>query len=301
VLFGGHLSGGVKTSPERAGAIGANALQLFVQSPRAWRFPEHDPEILASFPKRAQEAGVQAVLVHTIYLCNFASPDDELYEKSVTTLSKTVDAACAIEADGVVFHVGSHLGSGFEAGLDRAVPAVQQVLARCSDKTWLLMENSAGTGGTIGRSLEELAALVDRIGRHPRLGICLDSCHLWASGYDVTDEQALETFLDDFDEVIGLDRLRALHVNDSKTALGSNRDRHANLLEGEIGRKLSVFLGRPRLQDLPAVVETDGQTGKGPDVEEMKRLRSLWKAGTKAGRAGKASTASTRRRRRVGA
>ena len=301
MLFGGHLSGGVKTSPERAGAIGANALQLFVQSPRAWRFPEHDPEILASFPERAQEAGVEAVLVHTIYLCNFASPDDELYEKSVTTLSKTVDAACAIEADGVVFHVGSHLGSGFEAGLERAGPAVQEVLERCSDKTWLLMENSAGTGGTIGRSLDELAALVDRIGRHPRLGICLDSCHLWASGYDVTDEHALDTFLDEFDEAIGLDRLRALHVNDSKTALGSNRDRHANLLEGEIGRKLSVFLGRPRLQDLPAVVETDGQTGKGPDIEEMKRLRSLWKAGTKAGRAGKASTASSGRRRRVGA
>ncbi|HET8872852.1 MAG TPA: deoxyribonuclease IV, partial [Gaiellaceae bacterium] len=229
MLFGGHLSGGVKAAPERAGEIGANALQLFVQSPRAWRFPEHDPEILAGFPKRAEEAGIEAVLVHTIYLCNFASPDDELYEKSLTTLSKTVDAACAIEADGVVFHVGSHLGSGFEAGLERAVPAVQQVLERCSDKTWLLMENSAGTGGTIGRSLEELAALVDGIGPHPRLGICLDSCHLWASGYDVTDEQALETLLDDFDDVIGLDRLRALHVNDSQTPLGSNRDRHANL------------------------------------------------------------------------
>jgi deoxyribonuclease IV len=296
VLFGGHLSGGVKAAPERAGEIGANALQLFVQSPRAWRFPEHDPEILAGFPQRAQEAGIEAVLVHTIYLCNFASPDDELYEKSLTTLSKTVDAACAIEADGVVFHVGSHLGSGFEAGLERAVPAVQQVLERCSDKTWLLMENSAGTGGTIGRSLEELAALVDRIGRHPRLGICLDSCHLWASGYDVTDEQALETFLDDFDDVIGLDRLRALHVNDSQTPLGSNRDRHANLLEGEIGKKLSVFLGRPRLQELPAVVETDGQTGKGPDVEEMRRLRSLWKAGTRRSRAPARKRGSSARR-----
>jgi deoxyribonuclease-4 len=301
VLFGGHLSGGVKAAPERAGEIGANALQLFVQSPRAWRFPEHDPEILAGFPKRAQDAGIEAVLVHTIYLCNFASPDDELYEKSLTTLSKTVDAACAIEADGVVFHVGSHLGSGFEAGLERAVPAVQQVLERCSDKTWLLMENSAGTGGTIGRSLDELAALVDGIGPHPRLGICLDSCHLWASGYDVTDEQALETLLDDFDGVIGLDRLRALHVNDSQTPLGSNRDRHANLLEGEMGKKLSVFLGSARLQSLPAVVETEGQAGKGPDVEEMRRLRSLWKAGTRAGRTGKASTASSGRRRRVGA
>jgi deoxyribonuclease IV len=301
VLFGGHVSGGVKAAPERAKEIGADALQCFVQSPRAWRFPDHDPEVLAGFPERAREAGIQAVFVHAIYLCNVASPDNELYEKSVTTLQKTVDAACAIEADGVVFHVGSHLGAGFEVGLKRAVPAIEQVLERCSSKTWLLIENSAGTGGTIGRSLEELAALVDRLRGHPRLGICLDSCHLWASGYDVTDPAALDSLLDDFDSVIGLDRLRALHVNDSQTPLGSNRDRHANLKEGLIGNKLSVFLGNPRLQDLPAVVETEGQQGKGADAEEMRKLRLLWKAGTrKAGRAGKASTAS-KRRRRVGA
>jgi deoxyribonuclease IV len=301
VLFGGHVSGGVKAAPERAKEIGAEALQLFVQSPRAWRFPAHDPEVLAGFRERTREAGVQAVFVHAIYLCNVASPDDELYEKSVTTLRSTVDAACAIDADGVVFHVGSHLGAGFEAGLERAAPAVGQVLERCSDKTWLLVENSAGTGGTIGRSLEELATIVDRIGRHARLGVCLDSCHLWASGYDVTDPAALDELLDEFDSVIGLDRLRALHVNDSQTPLGSNRDRHANLKEGLIGNKLSVFLGNPRFQDLPAIVETEGQHGKGADEEEMRKLRELWKAGTKAGRTGKASTASSGRRRRVGA
>jgi deoxyribonuclease-4 len=280
VLFGGHVSGGVKAAPERAAAIGANALQLFVQSPRAWRFPDHDRAVLAGFPQRARDAGIESVLVHAIYLCNFASPDEVIYEKSVTTLRSTVDAACAIEADGVVFHVGSHLGSGFEAGLERAAPAVEQVLERCSDTTWLLIENSAGTGGTIGRSLEELATLVNRLGQHPRLGVCLDSCHLWASGYDVTDPAALDALLDDFDSVIGLDRLRALHVNDSQTPLGSNRDRHANLCEGLIGDKLSVFLGNPRLQHLPAVVETEGQHGKGADAEEMRKLRELWKAGT---------------------
>jgi deoxyribonuclease IV len=285
VLFGGHVSGGVKAAPERAKEIGADALQCFVQSPRAWRFPNHDPEVLAGFPERARDAGIKAVLVHAIYLINVASPDDELYEKSLTTLQKTVEAACAIDADGVVFHVGSHLGAGFDVGLERAVPAVEQVLERCSDKTWLLIENSAGTGGTIGRSLEELAALVDRLRGHPRLGICLDSCHLWASGYDVTDPTALDTLLDEFDKVIGLDRLRALHVNDSQTPLGSNRDRHANLKEGVIGNKLSVFLGNTRLQDLPAVVETEGQLGKGADAEEMRKLRALWRAGVRRTRA----------------
>jgi deoxyribonuclease IV len=300
VLFGGHVSGGVKAAPERAAEIGANALQLFVQSPRAWRFPNHDPDLLAGFPDRARALGIEATIVHAIYLCNFASPDDELYEKSVATLRSTVDTACAIGADGVVFHVGSHLGSGFDAGLDRAVPAIEQVLERCSEQTWLLVENSAGTGGTIGRSLEELATIVDRLDRHPRLGVCLDSCHLWATGYDVTDPAVLDSLLDEFDGLIGLDRLRALHVNDSQTPLGSNRDRHANLCEGLIGDKLSAFLGNRRLQDLPAIVETEGQHGKGADEEEMRKLRELWKKGT-SGRTGKASTASSGRRRRVGA
>ncbi|MGH3119121.1 MAG: deoxyribonuclease IV [Gaiellales bacterium] len=301
MLFGGHVSGGVKAAPDRAAEIGANAAQLFVQSPRAWRFPNHDPDVLSSFPERARDAGVEATFVHAIYLVNLASPDDELYGKSVSTLRSTVDTACAIGADGVVFHVGSHLGSGFEAGLERAAPAIAQVLERCSDTTWLLIENSAGTGGTIGRSLEELATLVERLDGHPRLGVCLDSCHLWASGYDVTDQTALDALLDQFDALIGLDRLRALHVNDSQTPLGSNRDRHANLCEGLIGDNLAVFLGNRRLQDLPAVVETEGQHGKGADAEEMRKLRELWKKGTRSGRTGKASTASSGRRRRVGA
>lgn len=292
MLFGGHVGGSVKAAPERAEAIGADALQLFVQSPRAWRFPNHDPEVLGSFEERARAAGMEAWIVHAIYLCNFASPDEEIYGKSISTLRSTVDAACAIGADGVVFHVGSHLGSGFDAGLDRAAPAIEQVLERCSDTTWLLIENSAGTGGTIGRSIEEIAQLIDRLGAHPRLGVCLDSCHLWASGVDVTDPAALDALLDEFERLIGLDRLRALHVNDSVTPLGSNRDRHANLKEGVIGDGLATFLGNRRLQDLPAIVETEGQQGKGADEHEIRKLRELHAAGSrprrgrrKAGRA----------------
>ena len=292
MLFGGHVGGSVKAAPERAEAIGADALQLFVQSPRAWRFPNHDPEVLGSFEERARTAGMEAWIVHAIYLCNFGSPDEEIYGKSVSTLRSTVDTACAIGADGVVFHVGSHLGSGFEAGLDRAAPAIEQVLERCSDTTWLLIENSAGTGGTMGRSIEEIAQLIDRLHGHPRLGVCLDSCHLWASGVDVTDAAAFDALLDEFERLIGLDRLRALHVNDSVTPLGSNRDRHANLGEGVIGDGLATFLGNKRLQDLPAIVETEGQKGKGADEHEIRKLRELHAAGSrprrgrrKAGRA----------------
>jgi deoxyribonuclease IV len=275
VLLGAHCSGGIKKALERADEIGADSLQLFVQSPRAWRFPDHDPADLAAFRERRQELGIGAVVVHALYLVNLANPSDEFYEKSLATMCSTMDAACAIEADGVIFHVGSHLGAGLEAGLERAVPAMRQILDHCSETTWLLVENSAGAGGTIGRSLDELVTLVDACGRPERLGVCLDSCHLWVSGYDVTDRAELDSLLGDLDTRIGLDRLRALHINDAAAPLGSNRDRHANVLEGELGKGLGTFLGHPALQGLPAVMETPGPDGHGADAGEMKKLRKL--------------------------
>jgi deoxyribonuclease IV len=274
VLFGAHCGGGVKKALDRAAELAVDSMQLFVQSPRAWRFPEHDPADLAAFRDRRRELGIGRVLVHAIYLVNLATPNDDFYSKSVTTLRSTVDAACEIEAD-VVFHVGSHQGAGFEAGLERVVPALKQALERCSDTTWLLMENSAGAGGTIGRSLDELVALYEALDRHPRLGICLDSCHLWVSGFDVTDRGELDRLLEDIDTRIGLDRLRALHVNDAQAPLGSNRDRHANILDGLIGEQLGAFLGHPLLQGLPAVMEVPGPDNHGPDAGEMKKLREL--------------------------
>ncbi len=275
MIFGAHCSGGVKGSLDHAVEIGADALQLFTQSPRMWRFPAHAEEDLARFRARREEAGIESVLVHALYLCNLAAPDPSIYSKSVQTMRSTMEASCAIEADGVVFHVGSHLGSGFEHGLERVVPALRQVLERCSERTWLLIENSAGAGGTIGRSIEELALLVEALDGHPRLGVCLDTCHLYVSGIDVTDRAVLDATLAELDDRIGLDRLRALHVNDSATPLGSNRDRHANVLEGELGEELGVFLGHPRLQGLPAVMETPGPDKHGPDLAEMAKLREL--------------------------
>src|ERR671936_1532737 len=258
----------------------ADVVQLFVQSPRTWRFPNHKSEDLESFRDRHDELGVPA-LVHSLYLVNLAAPDDAIYEKSVDTMRSTVDTACAIGADGVVFHVGSHLGAGFEAGLERVVPALEQVLERCNERTWLLMENSAGTGGTIGRSLDELATIFDALGGHERLGLCLDSCHLYASGVDVTDGDALDAALAEVDERIGLDRLRVLHANDSKTPLRSNRDRHDNIREGLIGDGLGTFLAHPKLQELPAVLEVPGKDGHGPNAEEVQKLRDLHRRATK--------------------
>ncbi len=275
MLFGAHCSGGIKKAIDRATEIEADAVQLFVQSPRAWRFPDHDPADLAAFCTRRADAGLGAVLVHSLYLVNLASPNDDFYGKSVETMRRTVETACAIEAEGVVLHVGSHQGAGFAAGMERVAPALEQVLELCSDTTWLLMENTAGGGGTIGRSVEELETIFERLGRHRRLGICLDSCHLYASGTDVTDRGELDRLLEEIDSTFGLDRVRALHVNDSKTPLGSNRDRHDNLLDGLMGEKLGVFLGHPALQGLPAVLEVPGADGHGPDADEVRKLREL--------------------------
>jgi deoxyribonuclease-4 len=274
VLFGAHCSGGVKKALDNAVEMGADAVQLFVQSPRTWRFPEHDPADLEAFRSKREEAGLPA-LVHALYLVNLAAPDDAIYSKSVDTMRATVDAACAIEADAVVFHLGSHLGAGFETGLARVVPALEQVLDRCNERTWLLMENSAGAGGTIGRSIDELAAIFAALGRHERLGVCLDSCHLFVSGVDVTDPAVMNALLEDVDARIGLDRLRVLHANDAKAPLGSNRDRHDNIGEGLIGEGLGIFLAHPKVQGLPVVLEVPGADGKGPNADEIRKLREL--------------------------
>jgi deoxyribonuclease-4 len=275
MVIGAHCSGGVKSALDKAAGMGAEAVQLFTQSPRAWRTPTPDAELYERFRAQREEANTGPVICHAIYLVNLAAPNDEVYEKSVSTMRSTMEIACAIEADGVVFHVGSHLGSGFEHGLERVLPAMEQVLELCSERTWLLMENSAGAGGTIGRSIEELATLYDRLDRHPRLGVCLDSCHLYVSGTDVTDERVLDSVLKELDDAVGLDRLRVLHVNDSKAPLGSNRDRHENIGEGLMGERLGVFLGHPKLQGLPAILEVPGADDKGPNAGELRKAREL--------------------------
>jgi deoxyribonuclease IV len=288
VQLGAHVStsGGIHTAIDRIEAISGDCVQIFTQSPRAWRPTNHDPANFERFKERRAEAGIGGVVCHAVYLINLASPNDELYEKSVAALENTMDVACAIEADGVVFHVGSHQGAGFKVGLKRVMPALRKALKRSSDTTWLLIENTAGAGDTIGRSIDELAALYDALNAHEQLGICLDSCHLYASGYDVTRRDELDRLLAEVDERIGLERLRALHVNDSKAPLGSNRDRHDNIGEGLIGEELGVFLSHPKLQGLPAYLEVPGADGHGPDAEQVRKLKELHARAMKKRRGG---------------
>jgi deoxyribonuclease-4 len=277
MLFGAHVSssGGISNAIDRAEALGCDAVQVFTQSPRMWRPTSHKPEETARFRERREEAGIGGVVCHALYLVNLASPDPVVYEKSVAAMRASLEAATAIGAEGVVFHVGSHLGSGFEAGLERVVPALRELLELTTDHLWLLMENSAGAGGTIGRSTDELAAIHEALDRHPRLGLCLDSCHWYVSGVDVTDPAALDAAVADLDARIGLDRLRCLHVNDSKAELGSNRDRHDSIGLGLMAEKLGTFLAHPAFQGLPAILETPGPDGHGPDAAEVQRLRDL--------------------------
>jgi len=277
VEFGAHVSatGGIDTAIDRIAAIGGDCVQLFTQSPRMWRPTNHSPEAFERFREKRAAAGIGGVVCHALYLVNLAAPDATIRKKSVATMQVTLDTAEAIGADGVIFHVGSHLGAGFERGLDRTSKALAQVLEHADGDTWLLMENSAGAGGTIGRSLDELHTLLERLDHHPRLGVCLDSCHLYVSGYDVTDPAVVAALVEEIDGSFGLERLKALHVNDAAAALGSNRDRHADLLEGEMGEGLGAFLAHPAFQDLGTYLETPGPDRKGVDAAAIQTLRDL--------------------------
>ncbi len=279
MLFGAHVSaaGGISKAIDRIEEIGGDAVQVFTQSPRMWRPTAHAPEELERFRTRREEAGIGAVACHALYLVNLASRDEDIRAKSLVALRATMETASGVGADAVVFHVGSHLGYGFEEAADVVAPAVRELLDLTTDDLWLCMENAAGAGGTIGRSVAELGTLCDALDRHPRLGICLDSCHWWASGVDVADPAALDAAVQDLDARMGLGRLRLLHVNDSKTPLGSNRDRHELVGRGLIGDGLATFLAHPAFESLPAIVET--WEDKGPDTEDLRTLRRLHRRG----------------------
>jgi deoxyribonuclease-4 len=281
MLFGAHVSsaGGISTAIDRAEELGCDAVQVFTQSPRMWKPTAHSTEELERFRSRRAEVGLESVVCHALYLVNLAAPDREIHRKSVAAMTASLETASAIGAEGVVFHVGSHLGAGLAKGLKRAVPPLRKLLELTYDRLWLILENSAGAGGTIGRSVGELAAIFDALDGHRRLGICLDSCHWWVSGVDVTDREALDVALAELDASIGLERLRCLHVNDADAALGPNRDRHATPMAGQTGAGMATFLAHPALQKLPAILETAGEKGY---AEELRLLRELHRRGQSA-------------------
>ena len=283
--FGAHLgtAGGADKAAIRAGEIGATALQIFTQSPRMWRHPDVDPDAAEAFRAARVENGVATVTCHATYLINLGATDDAVYSKSVEALSKTMLAAQAYAADGVVFHLGSHLGRGLGAALHQVIPAMQVALGAGSKraKARLVIQSTAGAGNTMGLTIDDIARVIDELGRPKRVGVCLDTCHLWATGVDVRDPARVDDLVSELDERIGLERLLCLHVNDAALPLGARRDRHADPGDGLIGRKLGVILGHPRLQDVAAITESPGPGGKGPDKTTIAALRRLHKAGVR--------------------
>ena len=261
---------------ERAVERGCAAMQVWGQSPRAWRPTRWKPDDVAAFRELMADGPVRSVVIHAIYLINPASTDSELKKKSADSLIHTLRVGDEIAADGVVLHPGSAKGEPNEEALPRVAALVKHALDE-SDLCPLLFENTAGAGDTLGRSFEELDRLVKLCGRRKRVGLCLDSCHLLATGFDVRTADKLADVIDRFDSIAGVDRLRCLHMNDSQTPLGSNRDRHAPPGDGEIGpRGCAAFLSEPRFEGLPVLFEGPGVEGKAAakaDIDRMKELR----------------------------
>jgi deoxyribonuclease-4 len=284
MLIGGHVStaGGLVNAHARGVEIGAEAIQVFSQNPRQWRPTNWKLDDINEFNSLMKEGPVGAVVIHTVYLINCASRDKGILEKSLTSLVHALRLGDAIGSTGVVLHPGSSLGGQKAAALKRVGKVLREALDR-SGSCRLLLEDTAGAGETLGRSFEELASLIELAGGDERLGLCLDCCHMLASGFDIRTAEGLTEVVDDCDQMIGLDRLACLHVNDSMNPLGSNRDRHAPLGEGELGDEgCAAFLSEPRFEGLPALFEGPGFAGKAPAKEDVKKARELRRAGLRA-------------------
>ena len=284
MLIGAHVStgGGLVNAHDRGLEVGAQAIQIWGQSPRMWKPTRWKDADVAQFGERMEDGPIGAVVIHAIYLINCASTDQDIRAKSAASLVHALQTGDRIDAAGVVLHPGSAKGEPHSEALPRVAEMLELALDE-SKACPLLLEDTAGAGDTLGRSFEELAELIDLAGGDKRLGVCLDSCHLLATGFDVRTADGLTQVIDDFDATVGIERLRCLHVNDSMTPLGSNRDRHAPLGEGEIGaRGCGAFLSEPRFEDLPAIFEGPGTEGKAPTRQDMDRAKELRRNGTRA-------------------
>jgi deoxyribonuclease IV len=281
MLIGAHVSpaGGLDKAVDRGVEKGCEAIQIFNQSPRMWRPTAYGDDDFAAFKQAIKPSPVKAVLIHAVYLLNCASEDAEIRDKSRASLIQSLRVGAGIGAAGVVLHPGSAKQGDVKQAIARAGKVIKEALSE-TDRCPLHLEDTAGAGGTLGRSFQELAELISAAGGGKRLGVCLDSCHLLASGYDIRTAAGLTETMDEFDRVVGIRRLGSLHLNDSQSPLGSNRDRHANIGTGELGeRGCAAYLSEPRFEKLPLVIETQGPERQGPERAEVELCFKLRKRG----------------------
>jgi deoxyribonuclease-4 len=284
MLVGAHVStaGGLVQAHRRGVERGCEAIQVFNQSPRQWRPTRWKDDDVGAFRELMANGSIESVVIHAVYLINCASRERDIRRKSIASLVHALRMGDAIGADGVVLHPGSARAEPKHDAMKRAGDAFREALAE-SERCPLLLEDTAGGGATLGRSFSELAELVELGGGGERLGVCLDCCHLLGSGFDIRTADKLARILDDCMEVVGLGRLRCLHVNDSKSPLGSNSDRHAPLGTGELGaRGCAAFLSEPRFEGLPALFEGPGFEGKAPETADVGRMKELRRGGLRA-------------------
>ena len=283
MLIGAHVSpaGGLHKAIDRGVERGCEAIQIFNQSPRMWKPTAYGEDDFAAFREARAASPIKAVLIHAVYLLNCASEEKEIRAKSLASLTHSLRVGHAIGAS-VVLHPGSAKQGHVGEAIARAGKTIAAALAD-SEGAELHLENTAGAGGTLGRSFEELAALIEAAGGSERLGVCLDSCHLLATGYDIRTPKGTDAVLREARKDLGSKRIRSLHFNDSQTPLGSNRDRHANVGAGEIGEKgAAAFLSAPGIQRLACVLETPGENREGPPKAEVELLRRLHARGLAA-------------------
>ena len=283
--FGRHMPTGSKPveALRRAREIGGDAAQIFVTNPRGWRAPVPNPIQEEAFRRAIEEFDVRPVVVHATYLINLASPRDDFFEQSVGLLRATLERASRYGASSIVFHIGSHSGSGEEAGIERLADGIRRALDGTPEHVALLLENDVGGGGKLGYRFENLAAALDQVPEYAdRLGICLDTAHLWGAGFDIAAPEGVDAVLSEADRVLGLQRVSVLHVNDTPKALGSHLDNHARIGDGVIpSAGLQALLRDPRLAHATALLETPlpetspGVTDWSAEREHMLRAREL--------------------------
>jgi deoxyribonuclease-4 len=280
--IGAHVStaGGLGKGIERAQAMGAETIQIFGSPPQSWRRKAFSPQEAEAFRARAAAADIWPVFIHGVYLVNLATSNPENLIKSQDALIADMVLSSAIGAKGVIFHIGSHRGVGYEKVFGQIVDSVRRVLAETPDDTWLILENSAGMGDSIGRRFSELASIMKEVAS-PRLKVCFDTQHAFSSGYDVATASGLAETVDEFEREVGLAYLVAIHANDSKCPLGGGVDRHENIGEGHIGRAgFEVIMAHAAFRELPFLLEVpgfpkEGRKPEGPDKENVDRLKAI--------------------------
>ena len=275
--IGAHVSasGGVDKAVDRAQEMGAEAIQIFSGAPQTWRRKEYTPAEVGAYRTKVELADIGPTFIHGVYLINLATSNPENLAKSLDALIHDMQACHLLGAQGVIFHLGSHRGAGYDKAFAQVVQSVRRVIDATPEDTWLVLENSAGMGDTIGSRFAELALIMRAVGS-PRVKVCLDTQHAFAAGYDVATKAGLDRVMEEFEGEVGLANLVAVHANDSKCPLGGGVDRHENIGEGHIGRQgFENIMAYPAFADVPFLLEVPGFANRGPDRENLEILKEI--------------------------